>query len=50
MHTEKTNTMSTPTNVEAAPGHKTNMTVLVQDHFYSEFLDVHATSQATDKL
>ena len=50
MHTEKTNTMLTLTNVKAAPGHKTNMTVIVQDHFYSDILDLHVTSQATDKL
>ena len=46
----KTNTMLTQTIVEAPTGHRTNMTVLVQDHFYSDILDLHVTSQATDKL
>ena len=33
---EKTNTSVTETIVEASPGHRTNMTVLVQDHFYCD--------------
>ena len=47
---EKTNTSVTQTIVEASPSPRTNMTVFVQDHFYSDILDLHVTSQATDKL
>ena len=47
---KKTNTSVTQTIVEASPSPRTNMTVLVQDHFYSDILDLHVTSQATDKL
>ena len=47
---KKNNTSVTETIVEASPGLRTNMTVLVQDHFYSDILDLHVTSQATDKL
>ena len=50
MQSEKTNTSVTQTIVEASPSPRTNMTVLVQDHFYSDILDLHVTSQATDKL
>ena len=30
--------------------HAPPMTVLVQDHFYSDILNLHVTSQATEKL